>query len=120
MRMLGQEALSELLRPLGQRLVGVALALPSREPGHHLVDPLALLGSGELSRDENDDTFAVPICGHGAPPPRAAPDLNEGLTYARGEAPRFWPRREVTHVGKVARCALVPARANLSIKVRAR
>ena len=63
MRMLGQESLGQLLRALVEGLVRVPLPLAGREPGDHLVDPLAFLGSGELGRDENYHPFPVPVGG---------------------------------------------------------
>ena len=49
-------------RELGIRPLGPTVA--SRETIKHLVDPLALLGAGELVGDEHDDAAAVTIGGH--------------------------------------------------------
>lgn len=120
MRMLGQEALGQLLRALVEGLVRVPLPLAGGEPGDHLVDPLALLGSGELRRDEHDHALTIPVRGDGAPAARTAPYLDDGLAHAGGQATGLRALGEVTHVRNVAGRALVPARANFTIMPEAR
>ena len=116
-RVLGQVALGELLGPLAQRLVGVAPALAGGEPGDHPVDPLALLGAGELGRDEHHDALTVPVRGHRAPTALAAPDLDDRFAYARGEATAgIGNQGERTHVGNRSSADPTPtARANFTI-----
>ena len=82
--MLGQVTLGQAQRPLVQGVIGVAAPLARGQPGDHPVDPLALLGAGELGRNEHNDPFAVPICRDGPPPPATAPDFYGRLAYARG------------------------------------
>ena len=109
--MLGQVALGQPLGPLEEGLVGVAAALAGGEPGDHPVDPLALLGPGELGRDQHDDPLAVAVGGHRASPALAAPDLDDRLACARRAAltRAAWHRGDRTHVGNVSRpCAHSP------------
>ena len=120
MRMLGQEPLGQLLRALVEGLVRVPLPLAGGEPGDHLVDPLALLSSGELGRYEHDHALTVPVRGDGAPATRTAPHLDDGLAHVGGQATGLRALGEVTHVRNVAGPALVPARANFTIMTGAR
>ena len=58
-------------------------ALAGGEPGEHPVDPLALLGPGELVRDQHHDPLAVAVGGHRASPALTAPYLDDRLPRRR-------------------------------------
>ena len=53
--------------------------LAGGQPGEHPVDPLALLGPGELVGDEHDDPLAVAIGGHRPAPALTAPYFDDRL-----------------------------------------
>src|SRR2546430_358170 len=78
-RVLGEVAGDQALRAAGQLGVGTPGALvPRRQALQHPVDPFALLGAGELARDEDHDALAVAVGGHRAAPALAAPHFDYG------------------------------------------
>ena len=84
--MISEVALRQPYGPLEQRLVRVLTALPGRQPGDHPVHPLALLGPGELRRDQDDDPLAVPVRGDRTAALGAAPYLDRRLSQVGGHA----------------------------------
>ena len=87
--MIRQIAGSQPLGPRGQLGVGAASPLLARVQAlQHPVDPFSLLRSRELGRNQDDNTLAVPICGHRAPSPLTASHLDDRLTGGHAGLPK--------------------------------
>src|SRR5262245_11038906 len=90
--------------------------LPGRQPGHHLVDPLALLRPGKLGGNQHDHPLTVAVGGNGAAAAWATPDLHDRFAYARSDTTASMrDRGEHTHVGNLAGGCLPLARGNFTI-----
>jgi hypothetical protein len=90
---IGQVPCGQPARPDRQLVVGALdPLLAGGQAGQHALDPLGLLGAGEPVRDEDDDPFAVPVCGHRPAPALAAPHFHDRLArpgHYRLRRPRF-------------------------------
>ena len=122
---IGQVPGDQPARPGLQLVVGAAEPLlAGGEAGQHPLDPLGLLGAGELVRDEHDDPLAVPVCGHRPTPALAAPHFDDRLARPAITGPRgpefgftmstliaYGPwYRKGQHAGRARKVTLEPAR----------
>src|SRR5439155_19755814 len=73
------------------------------------VDPLALLGAGELARDENDHPFPVAVGGHRTAAALTASHLDNGLAAGRHDRPGSRKSSGIRHVGTVTGSGPLPA-----------